>query len=91
MCSRMYVYEYIISESFLKSYIGRIFHGEKISTLNLVSAYEVQHEFDHDMNALIHDAFPMHTNNDDNYAHINMEDMDPEAFLNEHNVQKYER
>jgi len=44
------------------------------------------------MDALIHDAFPMHTNidNDDDAAYTNIEDWDPEAFTNEHNVQQSE-
>jgi hypothetical protein len=41
------------------------------------------------MDALIHDAFPIHTNNgDDEYT--NIEDMDPGAFTSEHNVQQSE-
>src|SRR4051812_25814916 len=78
--SRMDVYEHLISRGFLKGYIRWIFHGEKVSTSNPASASEVQHEFDHDMNTLIHDAFSMHTNSDDNDAYRNMEDVDPETF-----------
>jgi cytochrome c1 len=41
------------------------------------------------MDALIHDAFPMHTNCDnDDDACTNIKDWDSEAFTNEHNVQQ---
>ena len=43
--------------------------------------------YDHDMDAWIHDAFPMHTNSDnDDDAYTTIKDWDPEAFTNEYNV-----
>jgi competence transcription factor ComK len=42
---------------------------------------KVEHKYDHDMDALIHDAFPMHTNCDnDDDAYTNIKDWDSEAF-----------
>jgi hypothetical protein len=85
----MNVYQHIINHGFLKGYIRWIFHGEKAIPSNSQSTSEVEHEFHHDMDALIHDAFPIHTNNgDDEYT--NIEDMDPGAFTSEHNVQQSE-
>jgi hypothetical protein len=87
--SHMNVYQHIINHGFLKGYIRWIFHGEKAIPSNPQSTSEVEHEFHHDMDALIHDAFPIHTNNgDDEYT--NIEDMDPGAFTSEHNVQQSE-
>jgi hypothetical protein len=85
----MNVYQHIINHGFLKGYIRWIFHGEKAIPSNSQSTSEVEHEFHHDMDAWIHDAFPIHTNNgDDEYT--NIEDMDPGAFTSEHNVQQSE-
>ncbi|XP_024630394.2 uncharacterized protein [Medicago truncatula] len=87
----MDVYEHVINHGFLKGYIHWIFHGEKDNPSNPLCASEVEHGFDHDMDALIHDAFPMHTNSDnDDDAYTNIEDRGPEAFTNNHNAQQSE-
>lgn len=86
--SRVDVYDHIINHGFLKGYTNWIFHGEQIGSSNSLSTSQVEAKFDYDMDTLIHDAFAMHSINESDDMHINMEDGDPEAFINEHNVRQ---
>lgn len=58
--SRMDVYEHLIKYRFLKGYVNWIFHGEQFSSSDSLNTSQVEGEFDHDMDTLIHDAFAMH-------------------------------
>ncbi|RZC17326.1 TOM1-like protein 5, partial [Glycine soja] len=51
---------------------------------------QVEGEFDHDLDTLVHDAFTMHATNESNDTNINMEDGDSRALVNGPSVQQSE-
>ncbi|KAL5192125.1 TOM1-like protein 5 [Glycine soja] len=52
------------------------------------STSQVEGEFDHDLDTLVHDAFTMHATNESNDTNINMEDGDSRALVNGPSVQQ---
>ncbi|XP_029130567.1 uncharacterized protein LOC109815169 [Cajanus cajan] len=86
----MDVYEHIICNGFLKGYVTWIFHGEQVGSSSSLETSQLEGEFDHDMDMLIHDAFEMHAINESDDTNVNMENGDSREFMNEPNVQQSE-
>ena len=57
---------YISSNEFLKGHVTWIFHGEQVCPSSFVGTSQVEGEFDHDLDTLVHDAFTMHATNESN-------------------------
>ena len=89
-CSWMDVYEHIISNGFLKGYVIWIFHGEQVGSTSSLVTSQVEGEFDHDMDILVHDAFTMHATNESDNTNINMKEGDFGPFMNGPSVQQSE-
>ncbi|XP_073224719.1 uncharacterized protein [Cicer arietinum] len=88
--SRVDIYEHLVHFGFQKGYVTWVFHGEQVSSSSSQSVSQVEGEFDHDIDTLIHDAFGIHPTNESDGANLNVEDKNPKAFIDEANTQQFE-